>query len=93
MEGKEERKRRQKTAEEGCKNLMKCISEWEEMILDDSSEEEVPEMELMTEEGFRVAGNIMEGILEEVIAFTELDEKFGGTVTTNSTLHLNLSQN
>ena len=90
---KEERKRRQKTAEEGWKNLMNSISEWEEMILDDSSEEEVPEMELMTEEWFRVAGRIMEGILEEVIAFTELDEKFGVTVTTNNTLHLNLSQN
>jgi hypothetical protein len=76
---KEERKRRQKTAEEGWKNLMNSISEWEEMILDDSSEEEAPEMELMTEEGFRVAGRIMEGILEEVIAFTELDEKLGGT--------------
>ena len=87
---KEERKRKQKTAEEGWKNLMQSISDWEEMTLEDISEEEPPEMTMMTEEGFRAAGSILEGIMEEVLAFKELEEKFGGAVTPNNQLHLNL---
>ena len=90
---KEERKRRQKAAEEGWKNLINSISEWEEMTLDESDEEETTEMEIMTEEGFREAGMVIEDILEEVMAFAELDEKFGGTVLTNDIQHQYLSQN
>ena len=71
---KEERKRRQKAAEEGWKRLMESISEWEELILVEENEEEATEMEMkiLTEEGFGMVGNIVEGILEEVIAFKEL---------------------
>ena len=76
---KEERKRRQKAAEEGWKRLMESISEWEELILVEENEEEATEMEMkiLTEEGFGMVGQMMEGILEEVIAFKELEEEFG----------------
>ena len=61
------------------------------MEFDENVEDEASEMKILTEEGFMETGRIMEDILEEVIAFAELDEKFGGTDLTNDTQHHHLS--
>ena len=81
---KEERKNRQKLAQESWITLMKNVEEWEELIME---EEEIKvegknDTEL-TQEGFKEAGNFMEIVIEEAIAFSELI----GTVVANNDDH------
>jgi hypothetical protein len=87
----EKRKRKEKTIQEGWKNLMESVANWEEI---DETELEYSEENLCawfsenwTQEGVAEAGNIIEEILSEVIAFAELKEKLSGTVQTNYSNH------
>ena len=84
---REKRKRKADDIQEGWKNIMKSIETWEAL---DELDMEYSEGNLeewfqnsWTEEGFLEAGNLLEDILSEVIAFIDLKEKFVGAVPPN----------
>ena len=88
---RERRKKRQKLAQEGWKRLMESIEEWEEIMLEEEREENKKDVKEKGQEqaeenceGFMEVGKILEEILEEVNAFTELNEMICVTVKGNA---------
>ena len=73
---KKSRKRKKDLIQKGWKDLMECLATWEELQEDEMNynNEDIEELfcEEWSEEGFKEAGNIMEDILSEVLAFSEL---------------------
>ena len=56
--------------------MINNISEWKEEDFEENGEEnEAPEIKL-TKEGFMEVGRLLEDILEEVLAFTEMAKRF-----------------
>ena len=77
-------------AQEGWKRLLGSVEEWEELMVEEETQEQPKEVEgtegeqvEWTREGFLEVGEIMETILEEVNAFSELREITCGTVQAN----------
>jgi hypothetical protein len=89
---KVERKRKQEKVQRGWKDLLESVEKWEELQEGESAYEnleEEPDRD-WTEEGFQEAGEVMENVLSEVMAFLELS----GTVQDNNYNHLeNYSNN
>ena len=79
-----ERKKKQETIQQGWKDLLESVEQWEEIkegetdFTDANLEEWFTEE--WTEKGFREAGNVLEDVLSEVMAFLEMH----GTVQTNN---------
>ena len=82
---KVERKRKQEYIQRGWKDLMESVESWEEIQEGDTEnciQEDVTNQE-WTEKGFQEAGEIIENVLSEVMAFLEMI----GTVKDNNYHH------
>jgi hypothetical protein len=84
---KSDKIRKAAALQEGWKQLMEKVSQWEETddIVLESEEKAMNDCSYQdwTLEGVSEAGNLLEDLLSEVIAFSELKEHLRGTVPLN----------
>ena len=74
-QGKESRKRKKEKLQKGWKDLIESVSTWEELQEEEENyKHDLEEWsgEYWSEAGFTEAGNILEDLISEVIAFIEL---------------------
>ena len=87
---KVERKKKQERVQKGRKDLLESVEEWGELQEGESENENLEDWfaEEWTEDGFQEAGEVLEAVLTDVLAFIEMS----GTVQTNNYHQTNIAE-